>query len=214
MIRPVPDLRVYLVLDRVLCGGLAQMAATAGAAARAGAGVVQLRDKDVDTAARIEAGRAIQQALAGTGAAFVMNDDVDAAIALSADGLHIGQGDMDPAEARARIGSRMLLGLSVETEDQARCVAAGVVDLVGAGPVFGTTTKPDHAAPCGLDGLARIVARLDVPAVAIGGLKRAHVPAVKGAGAAGLAVVSAICGQADPGAATASLVQAFAEVPA
>ncbi len=208
--RKLPDLSVYLVLDRVLCG-LVGMAETARLAVAGGATVVQLRDKGADTAAMVAAGREIQAALAGTGACFVVNDDVEAARALRADGLHVGQDDMSAAEARALIGPEMILGLSVENVGAARELDAGVVDYVGAGPVFATASKPDHKPPVGFDGLAAIVTASPVPAVAIGGLKARHAGQVFAAGCAGLAVVSEICGRGDPRAAARILAEAVRE---
>lgn len=204
------DLSVYLVLDPVLCAG-AGMVETARAAVAGGVRTVQLRHKTAATAERIAIGRALQDALAGTGARLVVNDDAPAAVVLGADGLHVGQGDLAPGAARAMIGPDMVLGLSVETEAHACAVDPGVVDYVGVSPVFGTPTKPDHARPVGIDGLERIVALSPVPAVAIGGLDARHAPAVLRAGAAGLAVVSAICGQPDPEAAARRLRQAVTE---
>jgi thiamine-phosphate pyrophosphorylase len=210
MLRPRADLSVYVVLDAALCAppGLVEIAR---AAARGGAGLVQLRDKQGDTRARTEAARAIKAALAGTGALLVVNDDAEAAVAADADGLHVGQGDMGPAAARALIGPGRLLGLSVETAAQAARVDAGLVDHAGVGPVFATATKPDHAAPLGLDGLAAAVAACPVPAVAIGGLGAAHAAAVLAAGAAGLAVASAVCAAPDPEAATRAIADAVRE---
>ncbi|HEX5580069.1 MAG TPA: thiamine phosphate synthase [Gemmatimonadaceae bacterium] len=204
------DLSLYLVLDPGLCR-LHTMVETARLAVAGGATVVQLRDKDAGTAALVEVGRALRLALAGTGVPLIVNDDLDAALAIGADGLHVGQGDMPPGEARQRMGPGMILGLSVETEAAVRAVDPSVVDYVGIGPVFGTPTKPDHQPPIGLDGLARLVALSPVPAVAIGGLKVEHVPAVLASGAEGLAVVSAVCGQPDPEAATGALAAAIRE---
>lgn len=191
------DLSLYLVLDPALCAGIG-MVATAKAAVAGGATMVQLRDKTGGTQRLVEIGTAIKDALAGTRATLVVNDDADAVVAIGADGLHVGQGDLSAAEARARIGPDRILGLSVETPALAARVDPGAVDYVGAGPVFATVTKPDHHAPVGFAGLAAQVAASPVPAVAIGGLKAAHVAEVLAAGAAGLAVVSAICGQPDP----------------
>ena len=202
-----PDLSCYLVLDAALCGE-AGLAETARAAVAGGAGAVQLRLKDVSTAERVAAGRAVQAAIAGR-AAFIVNDDVEAALALGADGVHVGQGDMPASEVRARIGPERLLGLSVETVAQARAVDPAVVDHVGAGPVRATGTKPGHAAPVGWDGLAEMIAASPVPAVAIGGVKAADAGEAVRAGAVGLAVVSAICGRPDPEAEARAIVDAM-----
>jgi len=195
------DLSLYLVLDPDLCAGIG-MVETARLAVAGGATMVQLRDKHAATIGMIETGRALKQALEGTGALLIVNDDVEAAIAIGADGLHIGQEDMDAHKARTMIGPDMILGLSVETAPLAAAVDPGLVDYTGVGPVFATPTKADHKQPIGFDGLARLVKASPVPSVAIGGLKADHVAQVFAAGAKGLAVVSAICGTPDPEAAT------------
>ncbi|MFO7855337.1 MAG: thiamine phosphate synthase, partial [Paracoccaceae bacterium] len=179
-----------------------------------GATAVQLRLKDAPTEAVIEAGRAVKTALAGSGALFVVNDDVAAAAALGADGVHVGQGDLSPAEARAAIGPGRLLGLSVETEAQAAAADPTLVDHVGAGPVFATGSKADHAPPVGMDGLAAMARAARVPAVAIGGLSAATAGEAMRAGAAGVAVVSAICAAADPEAAAREIARAVREARA
>ena len=200
------DLSLYLVLDPGLCAGFG-MVETARAAVAGGASVVQLRDKHADTPLMIETGRALKAALSGTGALLIVNDDVEAAVAIGADGLHIGQEDMDAPTARARIGDGMILGLSVETEALAAGIDPAIVDYAGIGPVFATSTKADHKEPIGFAGLARLVRVCPVPAVAIGGLKAAHVGDVFAAGADGLAVVSAICGTRDPEAAAREIAE-------
>ncbi|MBX4868438.1 thiamine phosphate synthase [Rhizobium bangladeshense] len=195
------DLSLYLVLDSDLCAAIG-MIETARLAVAGGATMVQLRDKHAGTPRMIETGRALKQALAGTGALLIVNDDVEAAVAIGADGLHIGQEDMDARTARTMIGPDMILGLSVETAPLASAVDPALVDYTGVGPVFATPTKADHKQPIGFDGLARLVKASPVPSVAIGGLKAEHVAEVFTAGARGLAVVSAICGTAHPEAAT------------
>lgn len=202
------DLSLYLVLDPDLCRPLG-MVETARLAVVGGVTLVQLRDKGASPAQMIDTGRALKAALAGTGVPLIVNDDVEAAIAIGADGLHVGQDDMDAQIARRLIGPDMILGLSVETEALAAAVDPAVVDYVGAGPVFATQTKPAHKPPVGMEGLARLVAATSLPAVAIGGLKTGHVEAVLKAGAQGLAVVSAICGQPDPQAAGFELSEAI-----
>lgn len=205
------DLSLYLVLDPDLCARLG-MVETARAAVAGGATVVQLRNKHADTARMIETGRALKAALFGTSARLIVNDDVEAAVAIGADGLHIGQEDMDAPTARARIGHDMILGLSVETEALAAAVDPAIVDYAGIGPVFATPTKADHKQPIGFAGLARLVRICRVPSVAIGGLKADHVAAVFAAGADGLAVVSAICGTPDPEAATRDIAENIGKV--
>lgn len=191
------DLSLYLVLDPDLCQQHS-MLETACLAVAGGATVIQVRHKRATTAERIALARSVKDTLRDTPALVVMNDDIDAAIEAGVDALHIGQRDVTPAVARARIGSQMILGLSVNSERAAHAVDPALVDYVGAGPVFATPTKPDHEQPIGFAGLARIVAACPVPAVAIGGLKQQHVNDVLASGASGMAVVSAICGTPDP----------------
>lgn len=191
------DLSLYLILDPVLCRDIG-MVETARQAVAGGATMVQLRHKHAGTADMVEIGRELKSLLAPLGVPLVVNDDVDAAVAIGADGVHVGQSDLAAAHARLRIPEGMILGVSVETVDLAAAIDPAIVDYVGVGPVFATGTKPDHKPPIGLDGLARIVAAAPVPAVAIGGLKRGHAAQVLAAGACGLAVVSAICGTPEP----------------
>ncbi|MCU0908883.1 MAG: thiamine phosphate synthase [Rhodobacteraceae bacterium] len=178
------------------------------AAARGGAALVQIRDKrapDGDIAALVA--RLLPQ-VAALGARLIVNDRVEVALATGAHGLHIGQSDGDPAAIRARMPAGIILGLSIETEVQARRIPAGV-DYIGVGPVRATPTKPDHAAPIGLDGLARIVAAARLPTYAIGGLTLADAAAVRATGAIGMAVVSAVVRAKDPEAATRAFVTAW-----
>ncbi|RDS79490.1 thiamine phosphate synthase [Dyella monticola] len=198
------DLSLYLVLDPDLCRRHS-LVETAREAVAGGVTVVQVRHKHASTRERIALAREVKDALRGTHALIVMNDDIDAAIEAGVDAVHIGQRDTEPTLARARIGPHMILGLSVNSDHAARMIDPSLIDYVGVGPVFATSTKPDHAKPIGLDGLARIVSLCPLPAVAIGGLKAEHIEHVLAAGAQGVAVVSAICGTDDPGAASAEL---------
>lgn len=175
------------------------------AAARGGAGWVQLRDKrasDADLAALVAR---LLPALAPFGTKLIVNDRVQVALQTGVHGLHIGQGDGDPTAIRRLLPDGMILGLSIETVAQARVIPAGV-DYIGAGPARATATKPDHAAPVGFDGLAQIVAASGLPTYAIGGLTHGDAQAVKRAGAIGMAVVSAVTRAPDPQAATAALL--------
>ncbi|MCV3768429.1 thiamine phosphate synthase [Rhizobium sp. TRM95796] len=191
------DLSLYLVLDPVLSEPLGVIE-TARRAVRGGATMVQLRDKTATTEQRIETGLLLKSVLAGSGARLIVNDDVEAAMAIAADGVHIGQGDLDLRAARDRIGDDMLLGLSIGSVAEAEALDPTLVDYVGVGPVFPTATKPDHPPAIGLDGLQAVIRATHLPAVAIGGVKIGHISAILARGAKGVAVVSAICGQPDP----------------
>lgn len=196
---------VYVITDP---GAPLPVIDQARAAARGGAWAVQLRDKTMPDAALAGLARALVAELQPLGVKLIVNDRLEVALAAGADGLHIGQGDGDPAAMRARLGPDRILGLSVEHPDQCAAIPAGV-DYIGAGPVRATSTKPDHAPPIGFEGLARIVARAPVPVVAIGGLGPGDAAAVRRIGAAGLAVVSAVVRSPDPEAATRALVLAW-----
>ncbi len=180
---------VYFVTDP---GAPASVPDQVRAAVAAGVGIVQLRDKHASDAQMTALARELQQITRAAGAALVINDRVQVAIDVGADGLHVGQGDGDIAAIRARIGPDMTLGLSIETLDQLGSVPLNSVDYLGVGPLRATATKPDAAQPLGMDGLARIIAATPIPCVAIGGIKRGDAAAIRQAGAAGIAVVSAI----------------------
>jgi thiamine-phosphate pyrophosphorylase len=197
------DLTLYLVTDTVLCGSRG-VAATVERALRGGVTVVQVRDPQAPDDEFVRLGRSVAAALAGTGVPLIVNDRVHLVEAIGADGAHVGQGDLDPVEARSLLGPDAVLGLSVQTlthVDLAAGLPPGTVDHLGVGPVWWQATKPDAADPGGLDTLAAIVRRSPVPCVAIGGIDASRAPLVRSTGAAGVAVVSAICGQPDPAAA-------------
>lgn len=194
---------VYVITDP---GAALSVPDQARAAARGGARAVQLRDKTASDAELLALARQLLPEMRAHGVKLFLNDRIEVAIAAGADGLHIGQGDGDPVAIRALIGAGMLLGLSIDTEAQARALP-GCVDYIGAGPVRETATKPDAAAPFGFDGLARIARLVAVPTLAIGGLTRADIPALKAAGVAGMAVVSAVTRAPDAEAACRALVQ-------
>ena len=204
-------LRLYLVTDPELCSqyGLLE---TVRDAVRGGVTAVQLRDKTATTSALVKMGRDIATGLADTGVPLIVNDNVEAAIAIGADGLHVGQGDMKVDEARRLIGPDMLLGLSCETVEDARMTDPAIVNYIGVSPVFATPTKTDHSLAVGIEGLRAIAAATPVPKVAIGGLKSHHFEAIFENGADGVAVVSAICGQPDAEAAASALATKIAQV--
>ncbi|MDF1586321.1 thiamine phosphate synthase [Marinimicrococcus flavescens] len=202
--RPAFDPRLCLVTDPALTAS-AGLERVVGQAVAGGVTLVQLRDPYAKGAVLLEAARRLKALLAGTSVRLIVNDRLDIALAADADGAHVGQDDLPPAEARALLGEHRLLGLSVTHQDQIAAIDPRGIDYVGLGPVFATMSKPDAAPPLGLDGLAAAAARLDLPAVAIGGIDAGNAPAVMRAGAAGIAVISAICGAADPGAAARTL---------
>jgi thiamine-phosphate pyrophosphorylase len=159
---------------------------TARVAVEGGATVVQWRLKDVPTLDVVERGRSTRSLCARSGVTFVVNDDVEAALMLGADGVHLGQSDEGADRAKEH---GLLLGLSASSVDEAR--AATLADYVGAGPVWETPSKTDADAPIGIDGLRAICEAVDVPVVAIGGVDASNAAECIRAGAAGVAVIRA-----------------------
>lgn len=191
-------LRLHLVTDSALCGERGLLAVVE-AAVRGGVSCVQLREKTLGTRAFVERARALKASLAPLGVPLIINDRVDVALACDADGIHVGQGDMAPADVRHLLPNA-LVGLSIETMDQLERAELEAVDYYGISPVFATPTKLDTAAAVGLEGLRKMRARTRRPLVAIGGIAPENAQAVMAAGADGLAVVSALCAAADPAA--------------
>jgi thiamine-phosphate pyrophosphorylase len=163
-------------------------AETARAAAEGGATVIQLRLKDLPTLELVERGRPVAAIAREAGVTFVVNDDVEAALALDADGVHLGRGDAGKELARA---AGLLLGISAASVYEAIAGVEQDADYIGAGPVWATPTKADAGSPIGLDGLAAICEAVDVPVVAIGGVDASNAVDCIRAGAKGVAVVRA-----------------------
>jgi thiamine-phosphate pyrophosphorylase len=160
---------------------------TARVAAEGGASVIQWRLKGVPTLEVVERGRSTRSLCARHGVAFVVDDDVEAALMLGADGVHLGRSDEGAERAKDQ---GLLLGLSAASTAEA-LAAAELADYVGAGPVWATPSKPDADPPIGLDGLRDLCAAVDVPVVAIGGIDESNAADCIRAGAAGVAVVRA-----------------------
>jgi len=186
------------------------------AAAGAGVSVVQLRDKTVGARELTARLVALSRIVDGR-CRLVVDDRLDVALAARdagarVDGVHLGQDDVDPATARRALGSGALVGWTANTPahlDAATAFPPGTLDYLGVGVIRPTTTKRDHPAPLGVDGFARLAAATALPCVAIGGIEVGDVRELRGAGAAGVAVVSAICAAPDPGASAAALVAAW-----
>ncbi|MDH2294125.1 MULTISPECIES: thiamine phosphate synthase [Cobetia] len=194
------DLSLYLVTDPALCAERG-LEATVMAAVRGGVSVVQLRDKHASDEEMIAQAIRLKALLDEYEVPLIINDRIEVALASGADGLHIGQSDGDPVEARRRLGEDALIGLSVQTLEQLKAVDVERIDYLGLGPVYATPTKPDHAAPLGIEGLTQLVRSSPLPTVAIGGISLANAGEVMTSGTDGLAVVSALCSAEDPAAA-------------
>lgn len=202
--RTALDLSTYLVTDAALCGerGVASVVA---AAVDGGVRTVQLRDKVDSTSNLLRLIEDLATAIDGR-AALLVNDRLDLAIAarasgLPVDGVHLGQGDAAAAIARDRLGPDAVVGLTANTAahlEALRRMPRGTVDYLGVGVIRPTATKPDHPPALGIDGFARFAAEAELPCVAIGGITLADIAPLREAGAAGVALVSAICTADDP----------------
>lgn len=200
----MPDLSLYLVTDRDLSLGRSTVDIVRAAVA-GGVTCVQLREKNRPTRQFMAEARAVRDLLAGTATTLIINDRIDVALAVGADGVHLGQTDMSVPDARRLVGPRLLIGVSAEcVEDALRAESEGA-DYIGASPVFPTPTKTDAGPPLGLEGVRRIRAAVSLPMVGIGGVKPGNAAEIIRAGCDGVAVVSAIVSAADPERAAAEL---------
>ncbi len=195
------DLSLYLVIGPGHCAGW-PMADVAEAAARGGVTMVQLRDKTSSSREQIAEARRLKARLS---VPLLINDRVDVALAAGADGVHLGQSDMEPGDARRILGEAAIIGVTVHSLDEARGVVRDQVDYVSIGGVFATTSKNNPNPPIGLAGLSEIAALLDIPLVAIAGIDHDNTASVIEAGVRGIAVISAVCAAPDPRAAAAAL---------
>jgi len=202
------DLRLYALVDPTVAGGrsLTDLAKRIAESAT----LVQLRDKHSSTRVMTEEARALRAILEPHGVPLLINDRVDVALAAEADGVHIGQDDMAPADARLLLGRTAIIGLSVKTVEQANAAPLDLLDYVAIGGVYGTTSKDNTAAPIGVGGLRTIVQAIrarerDYPICAIAGINADNAADVIAAGADGIAVISAISLASDPGAAARNL---------
>ena len=178
-------------------------------ALRGGVTMLQLRWKQAASDPLIALAHRLGPLTARFAVPLILNDRVELVARAGAQGAHVGQSDLDVAQARALIGPDALLGLSIELPAQLARIDQALIDYIGVGPIFATATKPDHAQPLGFAGVAAMRPLVTVPILTIGGVHAQHAAALRRAGADGLAVVSAICAAADPEAAARALRTAF-----
>ena len=203
------DLRVYAIVDPEHAGGhalpdLARMLAAGGAT------LVQLRDKVSETRVMVESARAVKAVLEPFGVPLLVNDRVDVALAAEADGVHVGQTDMTPEDARLLLGRTAIIGLSINTPELAEAAPVELLDYVGIGGVYATMSKAQKKAPIGIDGLRRIIEvfqrrKPGFPGCAIAGINAGNAAATIAAGADGVSVISALSLAPDPTAAARAL---------
>ena len=196
-----PDISLYVLVDPAVAGEK-PLDALAVAAAKGGATLVQLRDKTGTTRRLVEEAVAIRRALRGTGVPLIVNDRADVALVADAEGLHVGRDDLDPATARRLLGPRAIIGASIRSEADIAKLPIGAVDYACIGGVFATTSKDNPDPPIGLDGFRRLhgILRARAPALPIGaiaGITAENAASVIGAGAEGIAVISAVIAAPD-----------------
>lgn len=177
------------------------------ASVEGGIKLVQLREKEISAREMIAIGKRLLSFLKPLGIPLIINDRVDVAHAVNADGVHVGQADLTVAEARAILGQKALIGLSVESLEQAVAAQEADVDYLAASPIFHTMSKADCGAPWGLNGLRLLCQVSCHPVIAIGGVDETNVKQVMECGAAGVAVVSAIFNASCPKTAAFTMIE-------
>ena len=206
------DLLLYAVTDRTWLGE-DTLERRVAEALEGGVTFLQLREKHLTGEALRREARAIQALCAARGVPFVVNDDVDLALELDADGVHVGQEDMEAGQVRAKLGPDKLIGVSAHTVEEALLAQSRGADYLGVGAVFPTGTKRDAGAMT-FDTLRAICDAVTIPVVAIGGISGDNVDRLRGSGIAGAAVVSAIFARPDARQAAADLRKKLEEVTA
>ena len=195
------DFGFYLVITNPVVG----YAKCAEAAVRAGVKIIQLRMKHAARDEILREAREMRRVTAGTETLFIVNDDPSIAAEAEADGVHVGQDDMPPAEVRARYPSLKIVGLSTHNPAQVAASRAQPIDYIGVGPVYATPTKDIPDPTLGLETMRAMIAAAAHPAVAIGGIDATRLADVLAAGARNWAVVRAVCQSPDPYAAIRNL---------
>lgn len=190
-------LKLYLVTDRDLSLGRS-LEEIVKQSVEGGVTMVQLREKETSTGEFVTLARKLMSVLKPLNVPLIINDRVDVALAVDADGVHIGQSDMAYEDARRLLGKNKIIGLSVENFEDIEKANKLDVDYIGISPVFGTPTKTDTAQPFGIKGLKQAVRMSVHPTVGIGGMNLETVKDVMQTGCNGIAVVSAICSAENP----------------
>lgn len=198
MTRPPPDLRLYLVMDPTLApeGEVERLLLDA---VRGGVTLVQVREKSCSNAEFIALAQKTARVLRPLGIPLIVNDRVDVALQVGAQGVHVGQSDLHWSEARRLLGEQAIVGVSVENLQQATDLAGSAIDYLGISSVFPTLSKPDINNIWGLSGVRTLREATSLPLVGIGGIDASNAGPVIHAGADGIAVVSAICSSPRPG---------------
>ncbi|EMA67378.1 thiamine phosphate synthase [Halorubrum distributum] len=183
------------------------------AALDGGVDVVQLRDKAASARERYETGLRLRELTAEAGVPLVVNDRIDLAAAVDADGVHLGQSDLPVAVAREQLGEEAVVGVSASTVEQAEAAEAAGADYLGVGAVYGTDSKDvsGDRNGIGVERIAAVADAVEIPVIGIGGIDAGNAAPVVAAGATGVAVLSAITAAEDPAAATAAIREAVTD---
>lgn len=222
-----PNFQLYLITDRRLAetnGGLLAVIERAlhGAAQTAapGAVAVQLREKDLDARALVELGSALRRICSAYGVPMLINDRIDVAIAIGADGVHLPARSYSPGDARALLGQSRLIGVSTHTPEELAAASAAGADFAVFGPVFDPISKTAYTSSTGAVGLAAACAKSSIPIFALGGINAVRLGALRQApefrvetSFAGAAVIGAVIGSRDPAAAARELLAALQAAP-
>ena len=199
------NLDLYLVTDRDLSKGRS-LDWIVEKAVKGGVTIIQLREKDMETKKFIEEAKRIKKILEPYNIPLIINDRVDVALAIGADGVHLGQTDMPYPMARKILGNEAIIGLSVESIEQAEEANQFDVDYIAISPVFTTPTKEELTQELGISGVQKITGLSKHPSVGIGSIKPHNAESIIKAGADGIAVVSAICSAENPEEAAVGLI--------
>lgn len=204
------DLMLYAVTDRSWLGD-ETLRSQVERALKGGATFIQLREKELNEGDFLEEAKEIQKLCREYHVPFVINDNVEIAAAIGADGVHVGQSDMEAGDVRRRLGPDKIIGVSAQTAEQALRAQEHGADYLGVGAVFPTGSKAD-ATEVSRETLEEICRAVDIPVIAIGGIGRENVMELKGSGICGIAVISAIFAQKDIEAAAAELKKRVEEM--
>ncbi len=201
-------LRLVVITDRALAMPRTVVGVVASSL-QGGARAIQLRNKGDSARELLAVGRELRTLTREAGALLFVNDRLDVALALEADGVHLGPEDLPVGAVRRTVGSDLLVGRSADDPEVARRAVDDGADYIGCGTVYRTRTKPDAGDVVGLEGLARVSRAVSVPVVGIGGITVERAATVAGTGAAGIAVVGAVMSAPDPAATVRALLAPF-----
>ncbi len=202
---PPIDFTLYLITDRHQVPAGRTLAKTVELALAGGVGAVQLREKDLAAAQLLPLAEELRELTRRHHARFFINDRLDVALAVDADGVHLGGHSLPVAVARRLLGPDRLIGVSTHSLAEIAAAAAGGADFVTFGPVYATPSKLAYGAPQGLESLTRACQNSPLPVFALGGIKPCHLSALQAAGCQGVAAIAALVAAADPRTAASSL---------